>query len=323
VSDLPRWFEEFYAEALRVGVSRSHALSLYERGEVTAANWLSQARKLQEKAAPGYGIYREQFKAAKQEALRAVGADEERARGIRALGPVNPMQFSSWPSHLAARWGVGTEAPRHRAALERSEYGEEIIPESHIAWKGREFVYPTSALEASWIGAGKGQITATFPEEKFGKRAAMLGSHERVSITGVPEFRGAMKPGPRAVAPDVYSSMRTAYVIGGEIGTPGTAYMQSGLGHIFSEKTQDVYGEDLRPLPVGTRYAPGQEYSLVEGGRGYESPWWGHEIAGVAPISRERKPGEVEQGYRFHMLQTAPVSGPLTAAIKTASGKHI
>jgi len=90
-----------------------------------------------------------------------------------------------------------SERPIHMGALPTTSYNEPIVPQTHVAWKGRQFAYPTEALQASWIGTGGGQLRGTFDLSRLGKRVSMLAAHERVSVTGLPEYQGALRAGPQ------------------------------------------------------------------------------------------------------------------------------
>jgi len=65
------WFEQFYAEAMRYGISRQQAEAMLSSGEVTQGNVAQVLRGIENRTAPGYSVYQQQFEAARQEAIGA------------------------------------------------------------------------------------------------------------------------------------------------------------------------------------------------------------------------------------------------------------
>lgn len=326
--DYPKWFNYFVADLFELGVTRETAKELFKAGKLTEANKEQVYQQLQEERGGGFARYvtlGQMAHASAQEKYRQTRGQLGISKFDEWQGFTH-QQWRSFGSHLKARWGVmakgfmGLALPRKM--FDRTPYGEEIIPEGQIAWKGREHTYPAQALLASHIGAGPDLLRSTYDLDRLGKRTGMLGSHEQVFLSGAERVLGAIRGGIASYERDRYQRFNTAYVIGGEMGVSGTGYVSPALGEIrhgADRIARTVWGQtrEERGVSVRQEFQPGQEIAFGKGVTPFSSPWWGYRVVDIAQAKRtiieEDEFGQpvsrVQIGQRYQLEPFAPLGG--------------
>jgi hypothetical protein len=249
---------------------------------------------LQQTASTGYQQYRE-----KVQGWNAQGIDEQ---------PMAEWQWNQLPGHARQRWLSG----EHVKNLGRDEYNRLDYGDNWVHRKGQEHVFDVGAItRASFLGREGNQIISTWEPSKVMKRIQMLGAHEQVGFSDVPTVRGPVRAGPGSPITDNFSVMRSAFILGGEPGSPGMGYIDPSVGNVTSRRVKDVYaraGEQLTGMPeIGRQWMPGEDIKLADQLNPFSDRSWGTEVLDYAPISRQTKFGE-EQGYRYVLGRSADLS---------------
>ncbi len=126
------------------------------------------------------------------------------------------------------------------------------IPHQPSAFK-RQFAVVQLPVYPSHLGrTPEGDIVSTWEPSKVMKRIQMLGAHEQVGFTDAPTIRGTVKAGPGSPMADTFTKMRSAFIIGGEPGSPGQGYIDPSVGNVTSRRVIDRWapvGEELTGVP--------------------------------------------------------------------------
>jgi hypothetical protein len=253
---------------------------------------------LQDQYLAGYSDYLENIRG-----MNAQRAAREAGIPFQPEEPMAPWQWRNLPSHARARW----TGALHEDLGSRNEYGRLAMGPEWVKRQGASHLFGVEAVtRSSFLGIENETTLSTWEPSKVMKRIQMLGAHEQVGFTDAPTIRGAVKAGPGSPMTDEFSVMRSAFIIGGEPGSPGQGYIDPSVGNVTSRRVIDRWapvGEDLTGIPQpGQQWLPGEEIKLADQLTGFVDRSWGYEVLDAAPITRTVRQGDqdvTQSGYRY------------------------
>jgi len=232
----------------------------------------------------------------------------------REAGFISEALWQYYPEQLRLRRMFAIPVSQ----LETGPSGQPVIPEGFIRPRGEAHVIPVSVLtEGSHLARTEaGETPTTWRPEQWGKREKLLETHEQVRMTGLEKvtepFRGA---GPLSRRPDVSQRMMAAYVIGGDVGPSGQAYLDPFAGRAAQRISEFIKEEEARRWVArkGARWGPGKTFQLASGAEAIRTGKWTYELKDIAPT---------EGGYQAVLERTASIAEARMRAAELAS-KHM
>ncbi len=292
-------YEQLLVRVMKIGMPREQADAMFKQQfQGTRTNVAQMSTWFQNEYLQGYSGMR----------VRRQGTQE--AEG----GVPSEAAWQYTPEHLRYRFSKAKPV----SEMEKDKYGRPVVPQGQILRSGAAFSFPTSAItEASYLArTPQGKTVMDWEASKTEKRMQMLGAHELVEMRGLRKADPFIKAGPASGRPEEHEYIvKSAMILGGEIGGPGTALIDPSVGQAFQRTSIDIAAEKGKSFdwmaPRGTEWGPGEQMQLAGGLAGKSTGKWSYRVTDVARTSED------EKSYRYTLERFASAAD---ARLRTKMG---
>ena len=262
--------QQVLLDAMQLGLTREEAQRMVGNRSPTQAR-----AALAQHLVPGYEQARKVF---------ARGSPAEREGGF-----VSPATWRYMPEQLQLRRMMAKPVSEFETD---PKTGRPVIESGWIRRGQEAHAFPASVLtQGSYLAqTATGEHIATWQPEKWEKRTQMLGAHEFLEMQGLESRRAFMPSGPLARRGEPGQVIRTAAIVGGDIGGPGAAIVDPRVGMA----TQRTYRQIEEPgegrmypwvSSRGATFEPGTRMTLAGGLAGEPTGKFGYRVLDVAALT--------------------------------------